>query len=135
VDLPRAFADAIIQHAREDDPNECCGVLAGKDGAVVKHYRMSNVSPEGERPYRYSTDGKELLKVINETDDNGWEILAFYHSHTHSPAMPSQADVRLATWPTSYYMIVSLMDKARPAIRAYHIIDGKVTEEPVRIVA
>jgi proteasome lid subunit RPN8/RPN11 len=130
VDLPRQYADAIVKHALEDDPNECCGVLAGKDGAVLKHYRMTNVE---KSPYRYSMDGKELLKVLNEIDDNKWELIAFYHSHTHSPAYPSQTDVRLATWPEAYYLLVSLMDKAKPDIRTFHIVDGKITEEPVRI--
>ena len=42
MEIPREFADAMVQHAIEEDPNECCGLLAGKDGQVLKHYRMTN---------------------------------------------------------------------------------------------
>ena len=126
--LPKAVADAIIAHALEADPNECCGILAGDAGRVVHHYRMTNVE---QSPYRYSMDGKELFTVLKELDDNGWELLAIYHSHTHSPAYPSATDVRRVTWPDAHYLLASLMDKANPDLRGFLIVDGQVTEEPI----
>ena len=131
LELPQKVADAIIAHALEDDPNECCGILAGEVGRVVRHHRMTNVE---HSPYRYSMDGKEMLPVLREIDDNGWELLAIYHSHTHSPAYPSATDVRLATWPDAHYLLVSLMDKAKPDLRGFSIVEEQVTEEPVVVV-
>ena len=96
VDLPRSYADAMIQHALDERPNECCGILAARDGRFVRHYRMTNVE---RSPYRYSMDGKELLAVYREIEDSGWELRVIYHSHTHTPAYPSATDGRLATWP------------------------------------
>jgi proteasome lid subunit RPN8/RPN11 len=130
VEIPREYRDAIVQHASEDDPNECCGLLATKDGKVMKHYRMINTE---RSPYRYSMDGKEFLARYKEIEDAGWEIGVIYHSHTHSPAYPSNTDIRLATWPDAYYMLVSLMDKQNPDVRLYTIVDGKVDEVPVEI--
>ena len=118
----------MVQHALEEDPNECCGLLAMKDDQVVQHYRMNNVE---HSPYRYSMDGKELLTRKNEIEDAGWTIGVIYHSHTRSPAYPSDTDVRLATWPSAYYLLVSLIDKEDPDVRLFSILDGKVTEEPV----
>ena len=126
--MSEAVIHAIVTHAMEDDPNECCGILAGEAGRVVHHYRMTNVE---QSPYRYSMDGKEMLTVLRELDDNGWYLLAIYHSHTHSPAYPSATDVRLATWPDAHYLLVSLMDKAKPDLRGFFIVNGQVTEEPV----
>ena len=130
MQLQKQYADAMVAHALEDDPNECCGILAGKDGSALQLFRMTNIE---HSPFRYSMDGKEMLKVLNEIDDNGWELLAIYHSHTHTPAHPSATDVRLATWPDAYYLLVSLMDKTRPDLRAFHIVDGTVKEEPLTI--
>lgn len=130
MQLHKQYADAMVAHALEDDPNECCGLLAGKGDRVLRLFRMTNVE---HSPFRYSMDGKEMLKVLNEIDDNGWELLAIYHSHTHSPAYPSATDVRLATWPDAYYLLVSLMDKTRPDLRAFHIVDGAIKEEPLTI--
>ena len=129
--IPRPYADAMVAHALEEDPNECCGLLAASDGAIVKHYRMTN----SERsPYRYYMDPKELLAAYREIDDSGWELLVIYHSHTHSQAYPSATDVRLATWPEAYYMLISLMDKTKPVMRAFRIQEGVVTEEPLKVL-
>ncbi len=139
MEIPREFADAMVQHAIEEDPNECCGLLAGKDGQVLKHYRMTNTESS---PYRYNMDGKELLLATREIDDNGWEMQVIYHSHTHSAAYPSNTDVRLAeNWPDPYYLLVSLREfdqagalaRGEPETRAFRIVDGQVAEEPIVI--
>jgi proteasome lid subunit RPN8/RPN11 len=124
------YAREMVTHALEDDPNECCGILAGKDGQIEKLHRMVNTEAS---PYRYRMDPKELLQVYQEIDDRGWDIVAMYHSHTHSEAYPSATDVRLATWPESRYILVSLLDRENPPIRAFYIEDGAVTEEEVTI--
>jgi [CysO sulfur-carrier protein]-S-L-cysteine hydrolase len=131
LELPRAYHDEIIAHAREDEPDECCGILAGQDGKVLRLYRMTNVE---RSPYRYSMDTKELFQTYREIEDQGWELMAIYHSHTHTEAHPSQTDVRLATFPDAYYILVSLMDKENPAVRAFHIQEGTITEQEMRVV-
>jgi proteasome lid subunit RPN8/RPN11 len=131
LQLPKKFADEIVAHAFEEDPKECCGVLAGSKGRFTKRFSMTNVD---QSPYRFSWDPKELLKVYLEMEDNNWEHRAVYHSHTHSPAYPSDTDVRMAGWPEAYYLIVSLEDKTRPVIRAFRIVDGKISEETLQVV-
>ena len=131
MEIPAEIRDEMVQHALEEDPNECCGILAGAGGIVLQHYRITNTE---RSPYRYSMDGRELNQVLHELDDNGWEMQVIYHSHTHSPAYPSDTDVRLAAnWPDPYYLLVSLMDKQSPDVRTFTIVDGTVMEEPVVI--
>ena len=131
MEIPRALADAMVQHALDEAPNECCGVLASKDGRVVQHYRMTNTA---QSPYRYSMDGKELLTTYREIEDSGWDLGVIYHSHTHSAAYPSATDVRLATWPDADYLLISLMDKDKPEMRNYSIVDEQISEAPLTIV-
>ena len=131
MELPQQYADAIIQHAREEDPNECCGILAGAGGRVAHLYRITNAE---RSPFRYNMDPKELLQALQDSERNGWEFIAFYHSHTHTEAYPSPTDVRLAeNWPDPFYILVSLMDTDAPVLRAFRIADGQVTEEPVTL--
>ena len=131
MEISAEIRDEMVQHALEEDPNECCGILAGAGGIVLQHYRITNTE---RSPYRYSMDGRELNQVLHELDDNGWEMQVIYHSHTHSPAYPSDTDVRLAAnWPDPYYLLVSLMDKQSPDVRTFIIVNGTVTEEPVVI--
>jgi len=118
----------MIAHAREQFPNECCGMLAGVDGKPVKVVRATN-SEDSE--FRYRVDDRELLRFLRDCDDNGWDFLAVYHSHTRSEAYPSPTDVRLATnWPDPYYVLVSLEDQDNPAVRAFRITDGDISEVP-----
>ncbi len=128
VALPRSFIDEMVAQAREDAPNECCGIIAGEDGRAVKLFRAKNSEAS---PYRYSVEPKDLFRIYRECDDNGWSFLAIYHSHTASEAYPSPTDVRLAFWPEAYYILVSLAEPERPVVRAFRILDGEISEEEI----
>jgi proteasome lid subunit RPN8/RPN11 len=128
--LERKYAEDIIAQAREEAPNECCGVLGGRDGRVEKLFRAVNAE---KSPYRYNVDPHDLLRIHRECDTKGWDFLAIYHSHPHTEAYPSPTDVRLAAWPESTYIIVSLADPENPILRAFRIQDGRVSEEEIRI--
>ncbi len=127
--LPKAFIDEMIAHAREEAPNECCGIIAGQDGRAVKLFRARNSEAS---PYRYNVDPEDLFRIYRECDSNGWEFLAIYHSHTASEAYPSPTDVRLSFWPEAYYVLVSLRNPQNPVVRAFRIVDGAVSEEALR---
>lgn len=131
LELEQQYADEIIAHALAEDPNECCGILAGLRGQVSCLYRMTNIE---QSPYRYSMDPKELYRTYREIDETGKEVLAIYHSHTHSEAYPSPTDVRLATWPEAHYILVSLQIKERPVLRVFRIEGEIIKEEGIRIV-
>lgn len=127
--LEQHYIDEMIAHAVEEAPNECCGIIAGKDGRATRLYRAINAEAS---PYRYSVDTKDLLRIIRECDDNDWQFYVVYHSHTMSPAYPSPTDVRLAAnWPDPYYVLVSLETPGSPVVRAYRILDGEISEEPI----
>ena len=128
ISLPRKFIDEMIAHALEDAPSECCGIIAGQDGRAVKLFRAQNAEAS---PYRYNVDPKDLFRIHRECDENGWEFMVIYHSHTASEAYPSATDVRLAFWPEAYYVLVSLMDPEKPVVRGFRIEDGRVSEEEI----
>ena len=131
VRLDRGYVDEIVAHAREEAPNECCGIIAGQDGRAVKLFRAINAEAS---PYRYEVRSDDLFRINKEIEDSGWDVLAIYHSHIAAEAYPSPTDIRLAAWPQAYYLIVSLADQASPVLRAFRIRDGRVSEEELRIV-
>jgi len=128
VKLEQEYIDEMVAHAKEDAPNECCGIIAGDNGRATKLFRARN---SGASPYRYSVDSDDLFRIHREAEENEWSFLAIYHSHTASEAYPSATDVRLAFWPESYYILVSLEDAEKPVVRAFRILDGEVTEEEI----
>jgi [CysO sulfur-carrier protein]-S-L-cysteine hydrolase len=128
--IPTQLIDEIVAHAREDAPNECCGMVGGVEGEARSVHRTKNAEAS---PLRYSIDGQELIDTKNRIEGNGEEIVAIYHSHTKSPAFPSQTDVNLALWPDAIYMIVSLADSEAPDVKGFWIRDGEIEEAELAI--
>jgi [CysO sulfur-carrier protein]-S-L-cysteine hydrolase len=123
--LSREFADAIITQARNEHPNEACGLIAGTNGSATKLFRMTNAE---RSPVIYRMEPAEQLRVFNEIDELGLDLVAIYHSHTRSAAYPSNTDVSLAYYSDAVYLIVSLADPSEADLRGFRIIEGKVTE-------
>jgi [CysO sulfur-carrier protein]-S-L-cysteine hydrolase len=125
--IPQALVDEMVAHAREDLPNECCGLVGGADGVAQTVYRARN---EFASPFSYRVDGKDQYRIIEkEMRGQGEELLAIYHSHTKSPAYPSQTDLNEAvSWPDQVYLIVSLADPESPDVKAYWLKDTKIAD-------
>ena len=131
--LPAALAESLVAHAREEFPNECCGLIAGRDGTATRVLRA--VNSEGS-PFMYVMDPREQMQLMDEIDEAGEDLLAIYHSHTRSAAYPSTTDVDLAFFAEPLYVIVSLQDDSNPVIRAFHLersapTGQQITEEAI----
>ncbi|MDR7486785.1 MAG: M67 family metallopeptidase [Armatimonadota bacterium] len=130
LELPRALVEAMLDHARQEFPNECCGLLAGRGSRVERLLRGRNAD---QSPFTYRLDPQEQLQFFKAMDAEGLELLGIYHSHTQSPAYPSRTDVARAFYPDAVYVILSLRSPGAAnhevEVRAFRIKDGAVTEE------
>ena len=130
-ELDGVFFKEIVDQGLREFPNECCGLIAAADGQPVKLFPMTNVDAS---PVTYRLDGKEQLQTFDELDRQGWDLWAIYHSHTHSEAYPSETDRKLAFYPDSRYILLSLEDREHPVLRSFFIDqDGEVTEEELTV--
>jgi proteasome lid subunit RPN8/RPN11 len=129
-ELDGVFYKEIVEQGLREFPNECCGVIAAAEGVPIKVFPMKNADAS---PVTYRLDGKEQLQVFDQLDEQGWDLWAIYHSHTHSEAYPSETDIRLAFYPEARYILLSLADREDPVIRSFRIEDGEVTEEELTI--
>jgi proteasome lid subunit RPN8/RPN11 len=116
--------EQMVEHARAEAPNECCGMVASRDGEAVKVYRATNSAAS---PLRYEIDGAEQYRIQMEIYDADLDLGAIYHSHTRTEPYPSQTDVNLAFYPDAVYLIVGLAGDT-PDVRAYKIRDGQVSD-------
>ena len=115
----------IVEHARRDAPNECCGVVGARDGVAESAVALDNLAAS---PLRFEVDGMELNRVMTDIEDGGGEIGAIYHSHTRSAPEPSQTDINFAAgWPGTEWLIVGLAGD-EPEVRSWLIDGGRVTE-------
>jgi len=125
--IARALLDELIAHAREDAPNECCGVVAVTPGDPVSATRVHRALNTAASPLRFEVDGLELLHTIEAIEADGSELGAIYHSHMRSAPYPSQTDINFAAnWPGVEWIIVGLAGGEDPEVRSYLIDDGKV---------
>jgi proteasome lid subunit RPN8/RPN11 len=128
LEIDRGFFDEMLQHGLAGFPNEACGLLAGKEGRPVKFFPMTN---RDASTVTYRLDPREQLRAFDEIDDEGWDLLAIFHTHTHSEAYPSETDRAQAFYPEAAYLVMSLSDRANPVLRGFRIDDGEVAEEEV----
>ena len=121
--------EQIVEHARRDAPDECCGLIGVRDGEAVSVHAAENLA---HSPMRFEIGGRDLLTVY-ELEDAGAAPGAIYHSHTRSAPYPSQTDINFAAnWPGWEWLIVGLAGD-EPEVRSYRIEDGEVTEVEVQI--
>jgi proteasome lid subunit RPN8/RPN11 len=148
--LPEELRQQLLGLARQGDPDEVCGILAGHglevqrvlpvrntadeigaDQAVFRD-RVSGVAAPGRRPVHYYMDPRDQLRVYNELDQLELDVVGYYHSHTHTEARPSPTDIRLATDLAPLYVLVSLTHE--PKVRAWRIVKADPTDEAGELV-
>lgn len=133
--LPRRLADEILAHGRSELPNEACGLLSGSlaRGEATAFHPARNAEAS---PLRYNVDADDLVRITFAIEDAGEDLVAIFHSHTLSPAIPSATDRREAMYPDPFYLLASLSDAdAAPAraLRAWRIHGGQSFEVPLTI--
>ena len=130
LEIPQAMVDQVVAHARRDHPDECCGVIAGRDGVLTRVFEMDNAE---RSPTGFVFDSAQWLQVYRDIDDADEEPLVVYHSHTATEAYPSRTDIRWsATAGFPHWLLVSTRSPELE-LRSYTILDGVVSEEEVLV--
>jgi proteasome lid subunit RPN8/RPN11 len=115
--LPASVRDAIVAHARDTNPDECCGVLVGIDTTVRYTRRARNLADDPRR--RFLIDPQTHIDSIRTARAEGLRVVGFYHSHPKSAAEPSPTDVAEATYAEGLYLIVGFPNGQAAEIRGY----------------
>ena len=124
--LTSAVVDAVVAHAREEAPAECCGVLVGRGGDVVEAIRTRNAA---DGPTRFLIDPRDHFAAIRSARARQLEVVGYYHSHPHSAPQPSETDLAEANYPDHLSLIVSLASDP-PVLRLYCFDGRNFLEEP-----
>jgi proteasome lid subunit RPN8/RPN11 len=133
--ISTALGAELLAHARSEVPNEACGILSGSlaDGRATTYHPARNADAS---PYVYTVHPDDLVRIVMGIDDAGEDLVAIFHSHVASPAVPSPTDRLQAMYPDAVYLLATLIDPhtaPMQALRAWRIRDGEVTELPVRV--
>ena len=132
VRLSPALLEFICSAARQDVVRECCGLLAGREGAITRIFPAANVAANPATSYEIAPE--ELFRLTREIRAASLELLGIYHSHPNGINEPSPRDVERAHYPDAAYFIVSPLPDAPQPVRAFSIRDGRVTELEIQLV-
>lgn len=113
--------ESIIVHCRSELPNEACGYLFGRSGAITYNYPMTNVD---RSETRFSFDPAQQFEAVRKAREMELDIVGIYHSHPLSKAEPSEEDIRLAQDPEMLHLIVSFQS-SNADVKAFQIIQGR----------
>lgn len=134
ITLPRTEYEKLLAHARQNLPEEACGLIAGTQDESGKHIRkvflLTNTDHSNEH---FSIDPKEHLAAIREMRAAGLVPLGNWHSHPESPSRPSEEDKRLAFDSKASYLILSLMEPETPVLNSFHVEKGESSREELLI--
>lgn len=130
LQLRREHLDAMIAHARETSPQECCGLIGGtSDTRAASLYRLRNVTRNPESAYEAAPE--DLFAAQRQMRERGEGLLAIYHSHPRSSdPSPSETDVQLAYYPSAKYLIIGL-GGVQAVIKAFSISEREHCWEQV----
>lgn len=130
IQLRREHLDAMIAHAREAAPAECCGLLGGVSETNARSlYRLRNVTANPEVSYEAAPE--DLFAAQRQMRERGEELLAIYHSHPRAAdPCPSESDVRLAYYPSAKYLIIGL-GGSEAVVKAFSILERERRWHPV----
>jgi proteasome lid subunit RPN8/RPN11 len=131
VVIKKEILEAMIHHAREEVPLECCGLLMGAEQTITHYRRMGNVL---HSPNRYSMDPRALFDFFREIKSLQLRHLGIYHSHPASEAYPSKTDLDESHYPDCTYVIISLKDVQAPSVRAFQLAHRVIQEKTFQVI-
>jgi proteasome lid subunit RPN8/RPN11 len=130
--MSAAVLRTLRTEAQAAPSQECCGLLAGRDGVITRAYPARNAASDSATQYEIAPE--ELFQLIREIRGGGSQLLGIYHSHPHGANEPSRTDVERAYYPDAAYFIISPLADAEITVRAFSIRDGGVSELRINIV-
>jgi proteasome lid subunit RPN8/RPN11 len=127
VKITKSALDAVVAHAREALPGECCGLLIGTPARIDAAHPARNLETGATR---FLIDPRDHFAAVHAARESKRFVIGVYHSHPNGPASPSPADLAEASYDDYLYLIVSLASEP-PAVRLYRLEEGVFIEEPL----
>lgn len=131
--IRRGIVAAMREEAAKTLAQECCGLLAGRDGIITEIFPATNAHSRPATAYEIAP--VELLRVMKKLREEKLQSLGIYHSHPRGDNFPSATDIERAFYPdTPYFILSPLLDAPQP-VRAFLIRDGNVTEVGIEVTS
>ncbi len=126
--IPHAHWTHMLEHVSRLEPEEACGLAAGKDRLITRIYPIENVL---HSPVSYLMEPQQQVDALLEMDEAGCDLLVIFHSHPAGPPVPSPTDIARATYPEAVYLIWSKQSGLSWICRGFLIQTQGFVEVPI----
>lgn len=123
IKLPRTVVNALLTEAQHSPAKEVCGLISSRNGEPSHVYPVSNASEVPEK--LFTMDASAQIDAMRRIREQGEELFGIYHSHPHSPALPSPEDLEQAAYPDALYLIISLNTRGVLEMRGFRVHENK----------
>jgi proteasome lid subunit RPN8/RPN11 len=135
--LDHAIMGQIQAHGEANYPLEGAGLLLGRTSdahrTVLEVEPLANQFDRDQQQRRYSLDPLELMRVEDEADERGLEVLGVFHSHPDHPAVPSAYDLEWSM-PFYSYLITSIAGGRATETRSWRLAENRTRFEEEAII-
>jgi proteasome lid subunit RPN8/RPN11 len=131
VRISRSIHEQMLVESRRNQAEECCGLLAGRDGVISAIFPATNTLQSATA---FEIAPADLFILLKKMRAEGLDLLGIYHSHPTTGNAPSPTDIEQAYYPGAAYFIVSPQPNAEKSIRAFRICEGEVTELAIAVI-
>ncbi len=122
--LSQSDKKILTEHAENEEPNESCAILFGKDSLVSEVFLTKNIE---ESPVNFTISNEQLIEGYKIAEQKKVEVIAFFHSHPNSDAYPSNTDKKFMQSNPVVWIIYSGISKD---FKAY-ILESDIIEIPI----
>jgi len=130
--IPRVLVTEILNHAQQNPEIEVCGLIGGHPTQALSGYPIDNIAEDPA--CTFFMDPSQQIQTMRMMREKGETLFGIYHSHPHSPAIPSAKDIDEAAYPDAFYFIVSLNTKGVALMNGFTIHDKQATPVEFMVV-
>ena len=117
----------MVSHAQEVSPQECCGLLVGREGEITAAVRTNNVAADPLR--HFLIDPRDHFAAIRDARTHALDVVGAYHSHPRSAAVPSATDRAEAF--SGFVVLIIGLGSGQPELGAFELIHGNFVPVPL----
>lgn len=122
--------EILSNHAEQENPNESCAILFGKEIQksikVEKIFLTKNIE---QSPVNFTISAEQRLEADKIERDSKLKIIGIFHSHPNTEAYPSDTDKKFMDLNPGVWVIFSGVSKN---FRAY-VLESEIKEIPIEL--
>jgi len=126
ITLSQSDKKSLTEHAENEEPNESCAILFGKDSLVSEVFLTKNIE---ESPVNFTISNEQLIEGYKIAEEKRVEVIGIFHSHPNSIAYPSNTDKKFMQSNPVVWVIYSGINKD---FKAY-LLESDIIEIPIEV--